>query len=72
MSIPNRIQEIIEEINQLSPNTNVDLMVVTKYYSLEQIEEVLKSPCRLFGESKVQNAIKKMSAFLNTRILFGI
>lgn len=63
MSIPNRIQEITEEINLLSPNSSVDLMAVTKYYSLEQIEEVLKSPCRLFGESKVQNAIKKIEHF---------
>ena len=66
MSIQAKVEEILEDIKKYSPYPEkVKLIAVTKYSSVEDIEEFLKTGQNICGENKVQVVKDKIEYFKN-------
>ena len=66
MSIQASVEEILEDIKKYSPYPEkVKLIAVTKYSSIEDIEEFLKTGQNICGENKVQVVKDKIEYFKN-------
>ncbi|MDA1354136.1 MAG: YggS family pyridoxal phosphate-dependent enzyme [bacterium] len=64
----NPVLELEESVNDVLAKRNpnfggADIMAVTKYATLKQMEQLYACGQRLFGENKVQDALKKMDYF---------
>ena len=66
MSIQASVEEILEDIKKYSPYPEkVKLIAVTKYSTVEDIEEFLKTGQNICGENKVQVVKDKIEYFKN-------
>lgn len=64
MSIKTNVEEILEDIKKYSPYPEkVKLVAVTKYSSVEDIEEFLETGQNICGENKVQVIKDKIEYF---------
>ena len=64
MSIKTNVEEILEDIKKYSPYPEkVKLIAVTKYSSVEDIEEFLETGQNICGENKVQVIKDKIEYF---------
>lgn len=69
MSIKASVEEILEDIKKYSPYPEkVKLVAVTKYSSVEDIEEFLETGQNICGENKVQVIKDKIEYFKNKKI----
>ncbi|MFT5171196.1 MAG: pyridoxal phosphate enzyme (YggS family) [Candidatus Marinamargulisbacteria bacterium] len=59
---------IAAKLTTLSMTSPVQVVAVTKYASDDQIQNLLKTPHRLLGENKVQDAERKKSQFSDATI----
>lgn len=69
MSISNNYKQILDSIKKIEKNANrssgsVKLLVVSKFHSVEEIEEAIKAGANLFGENRAQEAAEKFPALL--------
>lgn len=62
MSIINNYNQILNEVQKVSLQVNhhVDLLAVSKTQCVEKMEELASFGVKIFGESKVQEAISKI------------
>lgn len=61
--IESRIRKAEEEANRTA--NSVRLMAVSKFHTAAEIEESIKAGATLFGENRVQEAVKKFPDLLN-------
>ena len=72
MSIKASVEEILEDIKKYSPYPEkVKLVAVTKYSSVENIEEFLETGQNICGENKVQVIKDKIEYFKEKNIPVG-
>ena len=60
-TIIDRFEKIKLKISSLKPNKPVNIIAVSKTFSLDYIKPLIKSWSLHFGENKVQEAISKWS-----------
>ena len=67
MTIKNNLFTIQEKIHNIT-SKNINIIAVTKYASLDQMQAVIKAGLINLGESKVQDLIKKKEYFNNPKL----
>ena len=62
MSVIENYNEILKEVHEVSKKVNhrVDLLAVSKTQSVEKMDELALNGVKMFGESKVQEAVPKI------------
>lgn len=62
MSVIENYNEILKEVHEVSKKVNhhVDLLTVSKTQSVEKMDELALNGVKMFGESKVQEAVPKI------------
>ncbi len=65
MTIPSRWQKISKSIENLSQSTPVTPIAVSKYHSLDSMQQAYGAGARHFAESYLQEALPKIAALQN-------
>ena len=63
MSVLESLKKIKENVNQI--NKKVEIIVVSKTFSLDKVQPLINSGHIHYGENKVQEAKEKWSQYLN-------
>ena len=76
MKIPERFEKIKKEIENFSYSVNrstpPQIIAVSKYHTSDAISEAINSGMRIFGESRINEGLKKFTPFFQKNIPFEL